>query len=54
MTASSRGWTPLFLNAEPSSTGVIELSSVALRIAARSWSVSTGSSSRNAFMMSSS
>ena len=33
MTASSSGWTPLFLNDEPHSTGVSLISSVALRIA---------------------
>ena len=35
MIASSSGWTPLFLNAEPHRTGVIERSSVHARIAAR-------------------
>ena len=35
MIASSSGWTPLFLNAEPHRTGVIERSSVQARIAAR-------------------
>ena len=54
MTASSSDCTPLFLNAEPSSTGVIEMSSVAARIAARSADSSIGSSSRKATMMSSS
>ncbi len=33
MTASSSGWTPLFLKAEPASTGVTVLSSVAARSA---------------------
>ena len=31
--ASSRGWTPLFLNEEPQSTGVIAMASTAARIA---------------------
>jgi hypothetical protein len=34
MTASSSGWTPLFLKAEPQKTGVSSMSSVAWRIAA--------------------
>ena len=38
MTASSRGWTPLFLNALPSSTGVISSASVPERSARRIWS----------------
>ena len=54
MIASSSGWTPLFLNAEPHSSGVIERSSVAARIAAFSASSETGWSSRNASMISSS
>ena len=48
MTASSSGCTPLFLKAEPSSTGVIEMSSVAARMAAFSWSCSISSSARKA------
>jgi len=35
MTASRRGWTPLFLNAEPASTGTTALSMVAVRRALR-------------------
>jgi hypothetical protein len=35
MTASSRGWTPLFLKAVPQSTGVAWLARVALRSAMR-------------------
>ncbi len=54
MTASSRGWTPLFLNAEPSSTGTISPAMVALRMAARSSSSEISSSSRNFIMRSSS
>ena len=54
MTASSSGCTPLFLKAEPSSTGVIEMSSVAARIAAFSLSCSISSSARNASAISSS
>ena len=34
MTASSMGWTPLFLNAEPVTTGLTWPAMVALRIAA--------------------
>ena len=45
MTASSSGCTPLFLNAEPSSTGVILFSSVPLRSARRIISGVTDSSS---------
>src|SRR5215211_4002859 len=43
MTPSSSGWTPLFLNAEPQKTGVISISRVALRMAARIWSGSISS-----------
>ena len=46
MTASSSGWTPLFLNEEPHRTGVSLISSVALRIAARSSSAGISASSR--------
>ena len=34
MTASSMGWTPLFLNAEPVTTGLTWPAMVALRMAA--------------------
>ena len=46
MTASSSGWTPLFLNEEPHSTGVSWLESVAWRIALLSVSTGTSASSR--------
>ena len=46
MTASSSGCTPLFLKAEPQSTGVIEMSSVALRMSSTSRAGSIGFSSR--------
>ena len=46
MTASSSGCTPLFLKAEPHSTGVMEMSSVALRMSSRSRSGSICFSSR--------
>ena len=46
ITASSRGCTPLFLKAEPHSTGVIEMSSVALRMSAISRSEEISFSSR--------
>ena len=46
MTASSSGCTPLFLKAEPHSTGVIEMSSVALRMSAIRRAGSIGFSSR--------
>ncbi len=41
-TASSSGWTPLFLNDEPQSTGVIVIASTAARMAStrRSFSIS--------------
>ena len=45
-TASSSGCTPLFLKLEPHSTGVIVMSSVALRIAALRRSTSIASSAR--------
>ncbi len=45
ITASSSGCTPLFLKAEPSSTGVTEVSSVAARSARFSISVVTLDSS---------
>src|SRR5919198_762344 len=55
MTASRSGWTPLFLNAEPSSTGVTLMSSVAARSARRSMSgVTDSSSTRNVSISSSS
>ncbi len=46
MTASSRGWTPLFLNEEPHSTGVISIASTAARIAFTRRSVSISPPSR--------
>ena len=45
-TASSSGCTPLFLKDEPQSTGVSLMSSVALRIAATSFSFGISASSR--------
>ena len=52
-TASSMGWTPLFLNAVPHSTGLILLAIVARRMPAMSSSV-VGSSPSRYFSMSSS
>ena len=46
MTASSSGWTPLFLNAEPHSTGTNEKLSVPLRISFFSVAVSGSVPSR--------
>ena len=46
MTALSRGWTPLFLNAEPAVTGKNDSDSVPLRISARSVSSSGSLPSR--------
>ena len=53
MTASSIGWTPLFLNAEPHSTGTNEPASVPLRMA-RLISASESSSSPRYFSITSS
>ncbi len=52
--ASSIGWTPLFLNALPHSTGVIALAMVARRIAATSCSSVGSVPSRYSSIMSSS
>ncbi len=52
--ASSIGCTPLFLNAEPHSTGLIALDSVARRIAATSCSSVGSSPSRYSAIISSS
>ena len=46
MTASSMGWTPLFLKAEPQSTGTTAAASVAVRRARRRSSAVMGSSAR--------
>jgi hypothetical protein len=46
MTASSSGWTPLFLNEEPQSTGVMAIARTAVRIAARRRSFEISSPSR--------
>ena len=46
MTASSSGWTPLFLNEAPQTTGVIALAMQALRRAALISSIDSSSSSR--------
>ena len=46
MTASSRGWTPTYLNAEPHRTGVSLRSSAALRIASMSSATGISAPSR--------
>ncbi len=53
-TASSIGWTPLFLKAEPHSTGTNENDSVPLRMARRMSSGESSSSDRYFSMRSSS
>ncbi len=54
MTASSRGWTPLFLKDDPHSTGVMEMLSTAARMAATNRSLSISRPSRYASASSSS